>query len=461
ADHPARRRDPGRRRLGLHRPHPQGGRGHRQRGGHYGGSARADRHHHHARAPAERRRARHGASRHARGHPRSGRRAARPDLRSAGRSEDPRDPRLRRGARPAARFLRRPGGFDPCTRGPGRGGGRGPAARSGGAAGRPRPRQARPRTRRPRRGGAHRGGQLPAWPLLRLRGSLHDLARADRSRSRPARHRLAHRARRGLARCPDQRSDRLRGPQDHPRQRQAQPHPPLPGAILGLQSRRDRGLRPEGMRVDERPVTGRLIRPGKGRPARRKPGAPLSRLLGQATGAAVGAPAFALALGACVLLSRLGLGVAVLLLLQAFDGDGLVVSAALGLGICAALLSSLAELALWAGAVPVLAARMRGARVSAWGPVFGRGVELLFAPLLGLGLLRVLVWVLLQLASIGALLVLLAAILAGPISAMVVLLAFLLLVAADLLWRVAFWAAIARMGAWKENLATALVGGIL
>lgn len=215
------------------------------------------------------------------------------------------------------------------------------------------------------------------------------------------------------------------------------------------------------MRVDERPVTGRLIRPGKGRPARRKPGAPLSRLLGQATGAAVGAPAFALALGACVLLSRIGLGVAVLLLLQAFDGDGLVVSAALGLGICAALLSSLAELALWAGAVPVLAARMRGARVSAWGPVFGRGVELLFAPLLGLGLLRVLVWVLLQLASIGALLVLLAAILAGPISAMVVLLAFLLLVAADLLWRVAFWAAIARMGAWKENLATALVGGIL
>ena len=214
--------------------------------------------------------------------------------------------------------------------------------------------------------------------------------------------------------------------------------------------------------MEDRPVTGRLIRPGRGLPVRaRKPAAPLSRVLARATGAALGAPAFALALGGCILLSRTGWGVATLLTLQAVEGDGVVLLAAFGLVLCAALLSGLVELALWAGAVPVLTARMRGARVEAWGPIFARGVELLFAPLLGLGLLRVLVWLLLQLASLGAAVAFLAAILAGPASAPLVLPAFFLLVAGDLLWRVAAWAAMARIGARKEGLLQALLGSVL
>jgi hypothetical protein len=218
--------------------------------------------------------------------------------------------------------------------------------------------------------------------------------------------------------------------------------------------------------VDERPegnhVTGKLIRPGGPVVARlvRAPNTPFPRLLGRAVRAAFRAPSFALVLGGSILLSRAGWGLAVLLILRAVLEDGFALGVAIGLGVSAALFSGLVELALWAGAIPVLAARMRGAEASAWGPVFTRGVELLFAPMLGVGVFRVAAWLLFQLASMGTAGAFLVALVAEPASVGLFLPVFFLLVAGDLLWRVLAWIAVARVGACKEGLVPSLFGGL-
>lgn len=219
--------------------------------------------------------------------------------------------------------------------------------------------------------------------------------------------------------------------------------------------------------MDERPegrhVTGKLIRPGGGPVVGRlvrAPSTPFPRLLGRAVRAAFRAPSFALALAGAILVSRAGWGVAVLLVVHALLGDGLTLGIALGLGSSAALFSGVVELALWAGAIPVLAARMRGAKVSAWGPVFARGVELLFGPMLGVGLFRVAAWLLFQLASVGTAVAFLMALVAGPASVGLLIPVVFLLLAADLLWRVLAWIAIARIGACKEDLVTSLFAGL-
>lgn len=193
----------------------------------------------------------------------------------------------------------------------------------------------------------------------------------------------------------------------------------------------------------------------------RAPKTPFPTLFGRAISVAFRSPVLGLGLGGAILLSRAGWAVSLLLVLQALFGESaLPLAAAVGLGLTATLFAAVVELAIWAGGIPVLAGRMRGEASRRFGPLFARGLEAVFATMLGLGLFRVLAWILFQLAGVGMLIAFLAALIASPALVVFGIPLILLYVAGELLWRIFAWIAIARAGALEEGLLPALFAAI-
>lgn len=199
-------------------------------------------------------------------------------------------------------------------------------------------------------------------------------------------------------------------------------------------------------------VVARLVRPPK---------TPFSQIFSQAVGAALRSPSLGIALGGAILLARAGWAISLLLVVQAFLGESaLPLTFALGLGLVAGLFAMVVELALWAGGIPVLARRMRGEPTPSFGRVFAQGLESLFATMLGLGVFRVLVWLVFQLAGTGLFVASLVLLLASPALFLLSLALVLLFVAADLLGRILAWIAIARVGALEEAFLPAIFAGL-
>ena len=214
----------------------------------------------------------------------------------------------------------------------------------------------------------------------------------------------------------------------------------------------------------DEPILGRLLSPGAA-PLRAKliaaPKTPFPKLFGRALGAALRAPLLALGLGGAILLSRAGWAVSLLLVFQALMGESTIpLAGALGLGFTAGLFATVVELAIWAGGVPLIAERIRGERARPWHQVFGRGLEAAFVTMLGIGVFRVLAWMLFQLAAVGFLFALLLLVVASPVFLLLAVPLALLFVAGDLLARILAWIAIARAGAFEEDFLEALVSGL-